>query len=73
MEQDTLKALLTRITDRSGAFDSDDFVKTLKLLDAYLEEHRNSLSPKMKHYLENRGYVKALAHLDAPNKTCTHG
>lgn len=70
METDSLKKLLTQITDRSGDFDSEGFVKTLKELDAYFEEHKDSLSPKMKHYLENRGYTKALAYLENPKKTC---
>lgn len=70
MEIDSLKGLLTQITDRSGDFDSEGFVKTLKELDVYFAEHKDSLSPKMKHYLENRGYTKALAHLEDPKNKC---
>ncbi len=70
MDTDSLKELLIQITDRSGDFDSEGFVETLKTLDAYFEEHKDSLSPKMKHYLENRGYTKALAHLEDPKNTC---
>lgn len=70
METDSLKKLLIQITDRSGDFDSEGFVETLKELDAYFEKHKDSFSPKMKHYLENRGYIKALAHLEDPKNKC---
>lgn len=66
----SLKGLLTQITDRSGDFDSESFVDTLKELDTYFEKHKDSLSPKMRHYLENRGYAKALAHLEDPKNKC---
>lgn len=70
MEIEKLKTLLSQVTDRSEPFNGECFLDTLKALDAYFAQHKDELSPKMRHYLENRGYTKALAYLNDPQYTC---
>lgn len=56
-----LKSWLESVTGKTAA---SDVIGALQQLDAYAREHGEVIPSDLKHYLERRSYIKALAWLD---------
>ena len=56
---DEIKKCLEAITVQNHEHDLD-LVSALKKLDEFLSLHANELDPRMRHFLQNRSYEKAL-------------
>jgi hypothetical protein len=56
-----LKSWLESVTGKTA---SGDVIGALQQLDAYAREHGAVIPLDLKHYLERRSYIKALAWLD---------
>jgi hypothetical protein len=69
---DEIKSCLEVITNPKDA-KPDEFRQTLARLDVLVSEQKNSLHPRLRHFLENRSYQKAVVWLagETPEKgTC---
>lgn len=60
MIEATLEPLLIRIVEGAAATPAGEILEATRRLDALLEEHRASLHPRLRHFLERRSYRKAL-------------
>jgi hypothetical protein len=57
--KESLISLLTGISKSDGAV----VISSMEKLDALLIEHKDTLVPQLKHFMQNRSYAKALAYL----------
>jgi hypothetical protein len=66
---DEIKSCLDVITNPKDA-KPDKFRQTLAKLDLLVGEHKQSLHPRLRHFLENRSYQKAVVWLagETPEK-----
>ena len=54
-----IKSSLIKITNPKEA-KSGEILEAIKFIDQCLEQENNELSPRLKHFLQNRSYLKAL-------------
>ncbi len=74
MIEEQIKDSLEKLQDAIERADAAQIKESMTFVDTALVTHRKDLDARLKHFLKNRSYLKALAHLrgetDIPKGRC---